>query len=80
MVRKIDNAGRLLIPKDIRDKLRWEEGELIHIELTDNGVLLKKNDTYCPLCGIEPISIKIGDRGICEKCYERIMRFNKTSL
>ena len=41
MIRKIDNLGRLVIPKEIREALFIEENSRVKIMLTTEGIFLK---------------------------------------
>ena len=41
-VRKIDDLGRITIPKEYRNTLNVREGDELEILLTDEGVLMKK--------------------------------------
>lgn len=41
MTLTIDNAGRILIPKPIRDRLGWRAGVDIEVIETPDGVVLK---------------------------------------
>lgn len=52
IVRKMDELGRIVIPKEIRDKYELEEGTEIEINTSKNGeiVLRKYKNTYCPQC------------------------------
>ena len=43
VVRKIDEFGRLTLPKDMRKKLKIKEEEFIELVLDDEGILLKKH-------------------------------------
>lgn len=42
--RKIDDLGRVVIPKEIRKILGIKEGDSFGIFITENGVLFKKKD------------------------------------
>ena len=42
MNRKIDELGRIVIPKEIRDKLGIEVQENLNIELVDNKIIISK--------------------------------------
>jgi len=42
IVRRIDDLGRIVIPKEIRRTLRITEGDPIEIFLTCDGIVLKK--------------------------------------
>nr|QGT51206.1 hypothetical protein Firmicute1046_2820 [uncultured Firmicutes bacterium] len=41
-IRKIDELGRVLLPKDMRDKLSWQVKEPIKIQVTENALILEK--------------------------------------
>ncbi len=46
VVRRIDDLGRIVIPKEIRKSLRIKDGESLEIFLDNNNIILKK---YYPL-------------------------------
>lgn len=52
IVRKMDELGRIVIPKEIRDKYGLEEGTEIEINtIKDGNIILRKHkDTSCPNC------------------------------
>jgi transcriptional pleiotropic regulator of transition state genes len=45
IVRKIDDAGRIILPKDIRRTLGLIDGSPLEIITTNEGILLKKHIT-----------------------------------
>ncbi len=45
IVRKIDDAGRIILPKDIRCTLGLNDGSPLEIITTNEGILLKKHIT-----------------------------------
>ncbi len=51
ILRKVDELGRITIPKEIRDRFQIEKHTEIDISIKDDKIILQKNkDTYCPLC------------------------------
>lgn len=46
VVRRIDDLGRIVIPKEIRKNMRIKDGESLEIFLDDDNIILKK---YSPL-------------------------------
>ena len=38
---KLSTKGQLILPKAIREKLKWRAGTPLVLEWTDNGVLVK---------------------------------------
>lgn len=49
VVRRIDDLGRIVIPKEIRKTLRIKDGESVEIFLNSDNIVLKK---YSPLEGL----------------------------
>lgn len=47
IIRRIDDLGRVVIPKEIRRTMNIREGEPLEIFLEDGGVVFKK---YLPNC------------------------------
>lgn len=45
MVRKIDELGRIVIPKEIRKNINIHDGEELEIIIENNNIVLKKKDT-----------------------------------
>ncbi len=58
MVRRIDDLGRIVIPKEIRTNLRIKSGENLEIFLNDEEILLKK---YSQLETLSDIASKYVD-------------------
>ena len=42
-IRKLDDLGRIVIPKSVRDMLNMEQGDNIEFYIEDNKVILKKS-------------------------------------
>jgi len=40
--KKIDNIGRIVIPKEIRKQLDIKEGEILYISISNNKITLEK--------------------------------------
>lgn len=44
MARRVDDLGRIVIPKEIRKTLRIQEGDPMEIYISDNRVVFQKYD------------------------------------
>ena len=42
MIRRMDDLGRVVIPKEIRRTMHWHEGEALEIYAQDEGLVMKK--------------------------------------
>lgn len=62
MIRRIDNLGRIVIPKEIRNSMMIKEGSALHISIENNHILLSKYDS------INSIT-EIGEE-LCEVLYD----------
>ena len=50
-IRKIDNLGRIILPKEIREALGLSENSNLKITLKDEVIILEKADPPCEKCG-----------------------------
>lgn len=67
MEKKIDNLGRIVIPKRMLTRLGWkleERVELIPDEQT-NTITMRKAEQSCFLCGNKTELIKIQKKNLC---------------
>lgn len=73
IVRKIDELGRLVLPKEIRDALGWGIFTELNI-ITKNGkVILEKAKHYCCICNKESKDmIEVNGKSICQDCAKEI--------
>lgn len=63
--RKVDELGRVVIPKELRRSLDIEEGDLMEISLKGQDVILRKvNQKCCTNCG-QAVNLK--DK-FCRNC------------
>ena len=69
MIRKIDDLGRIVIPKEIRSSLRLNMGDSVEIFVEDNKILLKKHSS---LLGFEEELFNIS-KVINEACGASIL-------
>ena len=59
MIRRIDNLGRIVIPKEIRDKLRIKTSDSLEINLEDESITIKKYSELNNILEIEKIIASI---------------------
>ena len=55
IIRRIDELGRIVIPKEIRKKLRIDNGESLEILIEDDNIILKK---YSPVESLNDVVSK----------------------
>ncbi len=76
IVRKLDELGRVVIPKEIRNKLNIEEKDPIEIYLEGTSIVLKKVESGCIFCNNSKDLTTYRDKLICRKCLEKISNLN----
>ncbi len=72
IIRKVDELGRVVIPKEIRVLFNIAEKDPLEIYVDGGAIVLKKHNPNCILCGDEEDLIKYNDHLICRKCQENI--------
>lgn len=72
MVRRVDELGRVVIPKEIRSKLDIEEKDPLEIYVEGSSIILKKFQTNCIFCGSTNNLVSYKDKLICAKCIENL--------
>lgn len=76
IVRKLDELGRVVIPKEIRNKLNIEEKDPMEIFIDGNSIVLKKFESGCIFCNSSKDLINYKDKLICKKCLAKILDSN----
>ena len=71
-VSKIDNLGRVVIPKYIRKALNIEHNAEISMYVDGESLIIKKGYRACSLCVSKKIKHQIGTKFICNDCVENI--------
>jgi transcriptional pleiotropic regulator of transition state genes len=72
IVRKIDELGRIVIPKEIRDKRYIDSGDQLEIYVDEDAVIIKKFQAVCIFCGKKDELTEFSGRSICSACVSRI--------
>ena len=72
MVRRIDELGRIVIPKEIRKKLEINIKDPMEIYVEGHAITLKKVENNCVFCESSKNLITFKDKLICEKCFNSL--------
>lgn len=73
IIRKLDNLGRPVIPKEFRKQLGFNAGTHIEIINTGTEIIIRKAREICTICGKAPdIEYRINNKIICKKCKQKI--------
>lgn len=73
IIRKQDQLGRVVIPKEWRDELGITNNTLIAIRKKGNKIELSKYEESCCVCGeLYESGMEVNDNKICWECYKKI--------
>jgi len=69
---KIDNLGRIVIPKTIRKALDIDHNDDISMYVENNKLIITKGHKSCDICGNKKVNVQIKDKFLCSKCLKTI--------
>lgn len=72
IVRRVDELGRIVLPKELRDAMNIHEKTPFEIIVDSEDIILRKYACSCVFCGGEDELFDFLDRPICEKCARQI--------
>ncbi|AGF56739.1 MULTISPECIES: AbrB/MazE/SpoVT family DNA-binding domain-containing protein [Clostridium] len=72
IVRKVDELGRVVIPKETRELLSIAVGDSLEIFKDENTVILRKYAPGCTFCGNMKSITQYKGVFICEECMENL--------
>ncbi len=70
IVRKVDELGRVVIPKETRQMLSINEKDSLEIFIDENSLILKKYSPGCTFCNNITNLMILNGKYICEECRE----------
>lgn len=74
IIRKVDELGRVVIPKEIRDNLEIFEKDPIEIFTDGYKVVMQKYNPSCCFCGGVNRLEKYKERLVCNNCINEIKK------
>ena len=72
ITRKIDELGRIVLPKELRKTLGIDPGTPIEIYTEDDMIVLKKFENRCVLCGSTEDVTDVKGKKVCKKCISEL--------
>ena len=73
IIRPVDKMGRVVIPKEIRERLKIENDKDSFEIYTDGDLVILKNyQASCVFCGSLEDSIPYNGYTVCKKCIEKL--------
>lgn len=72
IVRKVDELGRIVLPKELRNTLEIDHKDPLEIYVDGENIILRKYEPACIFCGSASDVVSFGDKRICRECIEKI--------
>lgn len=72
IVRKLDDLGRIVIPKETRKVLGIKEGDSLEVFTEGESIVLKKYQPGCIFCSDVKDLVNFKGKNICKKCLKEI--------
>lgn len=72
VVRKMDQLGRIVLPKSLRKRYGMNEGEPVEILVQGDHIILEKYRPRCSFCTSVEGVIEFKDRFICKSCIQEM--------
>jgi transcriptional pleiotropic regulator of transition state genes len=73
IVRKIDNLGRIVLPKELRRTFGIGDKQPMEIFVDGKQIILKKYAPGCAFCESQETVVTFKGKTICEKCREELV-------
>lgn len=72
--KRVDELGRIVIPKDIRKILGLEKNTPIEIYRDGDAVIVKRfeQNQTCVICGSSEDTVMFKEKCLCRKCVDEI--------
>lgn len=75
IVRKVDELGRIVLPKELRTKFEIAEKDALEIYTEDDKIILKKYEPACAFCSDAKDVFMFKGKNICPNCAKEIMAY-----
>jgi transcriptional pleiotropic regulator of transition state genes len=72
IVRRIDDLGRIVIPKQVRDRLGVVPGTPLGVFVTEDAVVLERYVPGCCFCGAVDAAFTHHGHRVCASCAKAI--------
>ncbi|WP_019636152.1 AbrB/MazE/SpoVT family DNA-binding domain-containing protein [Paenibacillus fonticola] len=77
IVRKIDNLGRVVLPKELRETLGIAEQDPLEIFVDGDKIILRKYQPGCFFCEDTTDLKHLFGKPVCSKCGSDIIRLHR---
>lgn len=71
---KVDELGRIVIPKEIRNKFDIKTNDKLDIYVENDVISLIKDSKKCIFCSSTKDLIEQNNKYVCNKCMQKLVR------
>lgn len=75
VVRKVDQLGRIVLPKSLRRRYQMNEGDPVEILVQGDHIILEKYKPKCVFCMSSDQVTEYKDRYICQSCMGEMQTY-----
>ena len=75
ITRKIDDLGRIVIPKELRKTMELTKDDPIEIFEGNNKIILKKCEIACVFCKDINADFRYKGKLVCEDCLNELKKY-----
>lgn len=72
IVRRVDELGRIVIPKEMRQVLDINQKDPVEINIEGSSIILRKYENRCVFCGAIKPAIRYNEKLMCANCLKEI--------
>ncbi len=74
IVRNIDELGRVVVPKEIRQRMGIANTDPVEIYIEGDKIILTKYSPVCHFCGASDNVVEFKGKKICKSCIDDIVK------
>ena len=74
IIRKVDELGRIVLPKEMRTTFDIKERDPIEIFVEGDNIILKKYNPTCVFCGNSENIYLYSGKNICKNCLDDLKK------
>ncbi|HEX7057492.1 MAG TPA: AbrB/MazE/SpoVT family DNA-binding domain-containing protein [Bacilli bacterium] len=72
VVRKVDQLGRIVLPKSLRKRYQMNEGDPVEILVQGDHIILERYKPRCVFCSSMESVSEYKNRTVCAACREQM--------
>ncbi|MGM0414740.1 MAG: AbrB/MazE/SpoVT family DNA-binding domain-containing protein [Bacillota bacterium] len=74
IVRKIDELGRVVIPKELRETMEIDKKDPMEVFVDKDQIILTKYKPSCTFCQSQEDIVEFSDKPVCKKCIKELTK------